>query len=87
LPLRVVIVTDIPSPYQVELFNAIAALKSWDLTIVYVRRSATERMWEAVQISHNHYFLFDTVASEVRSWLAACDLAVFSGYRQAVSSL
>jgi glycosyltransferase involved in cell wall biosynthesis len=79
--LRVVVVTDIPSPYQVELFDAIANLKDWNLKVIYVRRSATERMWQAIQISHKHCFLSDTVASEVSSEIASCDLAVFGGYR------
>jgi len=80
---RVVVVTDIPSPYQVELFDAIANLKGWNLKVIYVRRSATERMWETIPISHNHCFLVDTVSSEVSSEITACDLAVFSGYRPA----
>src|SRR5262245_2083284 len=80
-PLRVVIVTDIPSPYQVELFNAITDLNIWDLTVIYIRRSATERMWESIPISHHHCFLPDTVSSEVHTKIAACDLAIFSGYR------
>src|SRR5262249_43137218 len=66
-PLRVVVVTDIPSPYQVELFDAVANLRNCDLTVIYVRRSATERMWNAPPISHNHRFLFETAASEVSS--------------------
>jgi glycosyltransferase involved in cell wall biosynthesis len=81
---RVIVLTSIPSPYQVELFDAIAAnLKSWDLTVIYVRRSAIERMWEASPISHKHCFLFETDPSEVRSRIVGCDLVVFSGYRPA----
>jgi glycosyltransferase involved in cell wall biosynthesis len=79
--LRVVVVTDIPSPYQVELFNAIGNLNSWNLTAIYVRRSATERKWDAAPISHNHCFLLEAAAREIRSWIVGCDLAVFSGYR------
>ena len=81
--MRVVVVTDIPSPYQVELFNAVAKFDSWSLRVIYVRRSASERLWEAFPISHEHCFLSETTASEVGSWVTDCDLAVFNGYRPA----
>lgn len=84
--MRVVVVTDIPSPYQVELFNAVANRKGWNLEVIYIRRSAAERMWESATISHDHCFLFDTVASDVGSKIADCDLAIFGAYRPAAVS-
>jgi hypothetical protein len=81
--LKVVVVTDIPAPCHVQLFDAVAKLAGWTLRAIYVRRSAPERQWEATPVSHEHCFLSEAAASEVRSWLADCDLAVFSGYRPA----
>ena len=81
--MRVVVVTDIPAPCHVQLFDAVAKLASWNLRVIYVRRSAPERQWEAMPISHEHCFLSEAAASEVSSWIADCDLAVFNGYRPA----
>lgn len=42
---RVAVVTNIPSPHQVELFDAIAATGRVDLDVVYLRRFAPGRHW------------------------------------------
>lgn len=79
--MRIVVVTDIPAPCHVQLFDAIAKLPSWTLRVIYVRRSAPERRWEPTPISHEHCVLSEVAASKVRSWIADCDLAIFNGYR------
>jgi glycosyltransferase involved in cell wall biosynthesis len=79
--LSVVVVTDIPSPYQVELFSSAAKLTDVRLRVIYVRRSASVRLWEAIPIQHEHCFLSEAPAFEVRSWIEDCDLVVFNGYR------
>jgi glycosyltransferase involved in cell wall biosynthesis len=79
--LKIVVITDIPSPYQVELFNAIADINGWNLAVVYVRRSAPERNWAPASILHRHCYLFETEISEITSLIVNADLAVFGGYR------
>jgi glycosyltransferase involved in cell wall biosynthesis len=81
--LRVVVVTDIPAPSPVQLFDAVAKLASWNLRVIYVRRSAPDRQWEAMPILHEHCFLSEVAASDVSAWIADSDLVVFNGYRPA----
>jgi hypothetical protein len=54
---RIAVVTDIPSPYQVELFDELASLPGWTVTIVYIRRSDKGRSWDNQPISHEHLFV------------------------------
>jgi glycosyltransferase involved in cell wall biosynthesis len=82
--LKVVILTDIPSPYQVELFNALARLHGWTVLVIYRRRSASERAWNTLPILHEHLFLDDACELQVSHIIVGCDLAVFSGYRPAM---
>lgn len=79
--MKIVILTDIPSPYQVELFNALATNAKWSTTAIYARRSASERSWETPQLLHEHFFLEETTLSELVEIVTLCDLAVFGGYR------
>jgi glycosyltransferase involved in cell wall biosynthesis len=80
-PLRIAVVTDIPSPYQIELFNAIARLDGFKLFVIYIRRSDKERAWERIPMSHEHCLLYETALTELSLRISSCDLAVFSGYR------
>jgi glycosyltransferase involved in cell wall biosynthesis len=81
--LRVVVITDIPSPYQVELLDAVGNHRGWTLTVIYVRRFDLQRAWNSTPILHDHFYLGEKVASEVRHRVANCDLVVFCGYRPA----
>jgi glycosyltransferase involved in cell wall biosynthesis len=81
-PPDVVVLTIIPSPYQVELFNAVAAGGRVGLRAVYVQRQAADRQWAVPDIKHAHTFL-DVPADEVgraERWTAEAELAVFSTY-------
>jgi glycosyltransferase involved in cell wall biosynthesis len=80
---KVVILTDIPSPYQVELFNALAGRARWCVTVIYSRRFASGRSWESLPILHRHFFLTETRDSDLAESILDCDLAVFGGYRPA----
>ena len=79
--MRIVILTDIPSPYQVELFNALARLDRWNVSIVYTRGSAKERAWQAIPTLHKHWFLDGPCWSEIVHEVIDCDLVVFGSYR------
>ncbi len=50
--MRVVIITNMPSPYRVPLFNSLAKefkSKGWHLKIVFLTRSYSRRKWEIVE--------------------------------------
>jgi len=52
---RVGVLTNIPSPYQVELFNAIARRDRIDLRVWYCAERDTRRLWERQQLVHSHW--------------------------------
>ena len=66
-----------------QLFDAVAELSDLTVRVIYVRRSAPDRQWDAMPISHEHCFLGEASSSQVNSWINDCDLAVFGGYRPA----
>src|SRR5437762_9821784 len=70
-----------PSPYQVELFDELASLPDWTVTIIYIRRSGKERSWDNQPISHEHLFLAEVSDALLARIIIDCDLAVFCGYR------
>ena len=87
----VIVVTYLPSPYQVELFNAVADSGYCDLFVLYLcRREKTPvaSNWAQPDIQHNHSFAdapdFDEVAA-TRKMLDG-DLVVLNFYRHPVAS-
>jgi glycosyltransferase involved in cell wall biosynthesis len=50
--LRVFVLTDCPSPYQVELFNEIAAHGDCELEVGYLRERDPDRQWNSPEIRH-----------------------------------
>ncbi len=52
--MRVGVLTNIPSPYQVELFNAIAARGRVDLRVWYCADRDLRRLWKPPNIDHWH---------------------------------
>ncbi len=89
---RVGVLTNIPSPYQVELFNAITRRGRIDLKVWYCANRDTRRLWESPQLEHrhrigagwriatsrNHWYLDPRPALEIVRWKP--DLAIFSVY-------
>ena len=78
---RVVVVTMIASPYQVELFDALEAAARLDFSAIYTQRDMGGRRWRTPQPRHRHGFA-DTPdgRADARREVAAADLVVFSGY-------
>ena len=72
--MKVLVLTDCPSPYQVELFNEIAARGQCSLEVGYLRDRDPDRGWKAPEIRH--------VAIELNGGRGA-DLVVFNYYRHA----
>ena len=78
---RTVVVTQIPSPYQVELFNA-AFAAGIDLAVVYAEPFDQAREWSAQTIKHPHWYLSQSSADCAKA-VTNAELCVFSMYRQA----
>jgi glycosyltransferase involved in cell wall biosynthesis len=73
---RVFVLTDCPSPYQVELFNEIEAQGECSLEVGYLRSRDPERRWQSPEIRHASIELNDSRSCDA-------DLVVFNYYRHA----
>ena len=82
-PLRVTIITQSPSPYQVEFLDALALDPRVEVRVVYVLRSDASRHWQAHALdSRWSVALCDgrTAADTAGAWSREADVTVFSWY-------
>jgi glycosyltransferase involved in cell wall biosynthesis len=77
--LRVFVLTDCPSPYQVELFNEIEAQGECTLEVGYLRSRDPDRQWKSSEIRHACVELNGSGIQRART----ADLVVFNYYRHA----
>lgn len=77
--MKAFVLTDIPSPYQVELFNEIAAQKTLELSVAYVRRADPCRLWQPAQAQFESCSI-DDAFSRATQLAAHADVAVFNYY-------
>ena len=80
------VITYIPSPYQVELFNAISLSGKFKLQVAYLQAGCAApiaQQWQQPQISHNHLILddIDENYQTLEQQLDLSDLVVFNYYR------
>lgn len=78
--LRVFVLTDCPSPYQVELFNEIEAQGECTLEVGYLRSQDPARRWKSSEIRHA---CIELNGSGEGTRARAADLVVFNYYRHA----
>ena len=80
--MKTLVLTDIPSPYQVEFFNEIAARGALDLSVAYLRESDPARLWEPAWAQYECWTISDSRAalSAAERSLRAADVAVFNYY-------
>lgn len=76
----ILVVTHFPSPYQVELFDAIARARRCALEVFYLHSTDASRSWGRRQLHHPHLILADLIEEEVHQRLAAADFVVFNFY-------
>lgn len=83
--MKVFLLTDIPSPYQVEFFNEIEARGVHDLQVCYLRGRDPLRHWRAGNIRHQAIELDSSAdaLSRAREAVREADLVVFNYYRHA----
>jgi glycosyltransferase involved in cell wall biosynthesis len=77
---QILVITNIPSPYNVEYFDSIA--KRIELRAVYLRANDRARKWGFVPPHHECLFLDLTDDAEARfsHWVDQADFVIFSGY-------
>ena len=81
--MRVFVLTDCPSPYQVELFNEIEAKGECVLEVGYLRNNDPNRHWQASEIRHEAIGLENGGVARARESARRADLVVFNYYRHA----
>ena len=82
---KVTIITHFPSPYQVELFDILAARREIDLNVVYLHSCSPERRWQPRVLQHAGLFLDMPGNEAVGAALAEkADLTVFNYYQHPV---
>jgi len=77
----IVVITSIPSPYQVELFDALAEGEP-GFRAVYVLRRDPDRSWTQPRLRHEAVFLEDdnTTSQTFAGWVGAANLVIFADY-------
>ena len=87
--MRVFVVTDCPSPYQVELFNEIEAHGECELEVAYLRGRDPDRQWKSSDVLHASVVLDGPSNGMAQACEMArhADLVVFNYYRHAHAEL
>jgi len=82
---RVTVLTQLTSPYQVEFLNAVADRADCGLSVVYLTDTDSNRHWATPEIRHRHLILDQSADSggEALRWLEEADLVVFNYYTHA----
>ena len=78
--MNVFVLTDSPSPYQVELFNEIETQRKCELQVGYLRRRDPQRQWTPPDIRHESIDLDTNGLRHAREAVCAADLVVFNYY-------
>jgi glycosyltransferase involved in cell wall biosynthesis len=81
--MNVLFTTAIASPYQVELFDALAASGKINISVLYWLRNDVNRKWDTPQLTHEHAFLCELNPVAAQAYLDHRDFVVFSGYHPA----
>ena len=78
--MKVFVLTDSPSPYQVELFNEIATQGDCELQVGYLRSCDPLRQWTPPRLRHEAIHLDCGGMRQAREAARESDLAVFNYY-------
>lgn len=79
---RILVLTQLTSPYQVEFFNALSAAGGFHLEVVYLTSLDRARQWQMPGISHNHLILSETphMRQDAMQAILRADLVIFNYY-------
>ena len=78
--MKVQILTDIPSPYQVEFFNEIATREGIELSVAYLRDADPQRHWQPPVEQYECWTMSESSAAFSERAVCAADFAVFNYY-------
>ena len=83
---KLIVITYIPSPYQVELFNAIALSGKFNLQVAYLYAhcdGAIAKLWQQSHIKHDYLILGDRHEhfQQLEQNIDSSDLIIFNYYR------
>ena len=83
--MKILVLTDCPSPYQVELFNEVEARGECELEVAYLRHHDPNRQWKSPAIRHAAIALDADRDGMTRARVCVreADLVVFNYYRHA----
>ncbi len=73
---KAVLLTSIPSPYMVELIEAVNAKGRWQIIPFYEKRSSRGRRWSYSGLKHEHIFLNENGGNAAESYLRGSDLVI-----------
>lgn len=82
------VITHFPSPYQVELFDAVAARREVNLSVIYLRATSAQRHWQSREVHHASAYVDgpEPALSKARQFADSADLIVFNYYRHREST-
>ena len=80
---RIAVLTHLPSPYQVELFNEIERLRPGALRVYYLFKKVATRRWAGVPITHDHAYVGDLPRDTLRTEIEQAGFVVFNYYNDA----
>lgn len=84
---RIAVVTHSPSPYQVELFDAVAQFKHIELKVIYLFTADPARLWARLSPRHDYFIASDeTALPSLLEFADSADLLVMGYYRHTVSA-
>ena len=80
--MKAFVLTDIPSPYQVELFNEISTQKALDLSVAYLRSCDPDRRWQPAAAEYDSRSVGESSSSFVEASRLAveAEVAIFNYY-------
>lgn len=81
--MRVFVLTDCPSPYQVELFDEIESHGECELEVAYLRGRDPNRQWKSSVLRHESVILEGNGMPRACEAARRADLVVFNYYRHA----
>src|SRR6266540_2250832 len=62
--MKVVLVTNIPTPYRVPVFNYIDSLGEIEFSVIYCAKRESNRNWNYGYIKHKHIYLKENFSSD-----------------------
>lgn len=79
---RVVVLTQLTSPYQVEFFDALSAAGGCHLEVIYLTSQDANRQWAIPDIGHDHLILSESphMFPDAMRAIRDADLVVFNYY-------